>query len=704
MTRLTVTIVLLAIMAIGFPAPAGAQVFTPWVVSKGEPDTRDLERVAQALYRKAGAVTDRQKAETLWCYLLTDGRFVEPGMFYHIAGWAYEEPLGEVLDPVKLLNSYGFGLCYQDGPLLEALFEAGGFRDARSWFLTGHTVCEVYFDGRYNMLDCDMLGYTTLGGGNPRTSPIASVSDLEADGNLILSKLLAPDRADTGKVVYPWYPADVRARAMDGYAGLFTSARDNRLYPFHRYPQGASMEYRLRPGEKLIRFYQPENDRLYYLPYKRVNGRWEEFPHEIEQYRIRTEDGPHSQKDSRRWATGRQEYRPPLERRSAYYPVFTAEFNDNLALPGTAGGAVGRADSSRPAAAVFEMSCPYVLIDAEMALYAELGSAACQLVVETSTDCGASWEAAGGLRGPYAGPWRTGPKVCAASAHGSRTAVSGRYGYLVRITLIGPEGAGQAQFRDLALISLFQLNPRSLPRLAEQENELVYSPGEPEIRRVIPVDISRLEKFTYRAERIEYVEEADNRLVRPVGWQKGEIVFEVSSPDGADLRKFSAGGHFLALDGLAPEKTTAETRPTPRRSSLDKVNASLEWSVSAEGPFETLWRFSPPKDWLDGRRESRLLAWPEVDRTVENLPAGTRKVYVRYSLDGMALDDVRLAVTAAAEPSQAKLLITHRWLSQGQTLSQTVPIDNPRQETVYTVNTGMGEVIPLAVEFECPPE
>ena len=681
-----------------------SQVPTPWVLRRGEPDTRNLKQVAETLIRNAGAKTDREKAEALWRYLLTDGRYVEPGMFYHIAGWAYEEPLGEVLDPLKLLNSYGFGLCYQDGPLLEALYQAAGFRNARSWFLSGHTVCEVFFDGRYNMLDCDMLGYTTLGDGDPRTSPIASVRDLETDGGLIPGKMLAPDQADTTKVIYPWYPADVRARAMDGYAGLFTSQRDNWLYPFQRYPAGASMVYLLRPGEKLIRFYQPENDCLYYLPYKRVNGRWEEFPREIEEYRIRTENGPHSQKDARRWATGRQEYAPPLERKSAYYPAFSAGFNDNLSLPEAPGGAVSRIDGSRPASAVFEMNCPYVLIDAEISLYAELTTAAQQLIVETFTDRGLSWQPAGSLRGPFAGPWRTGPAVETISGHGSLTAVGGRYGYLVRITLAGPEGTDKARFRSLLLTSLFQVNPRSLPKLGELENELVYSPGDALLRRAVPVDISRVDQFACRSRGVEYVREDDNGLLRPAGWKTGEVVFEVSSPDGAPLKKFQAGGRFLALDGLAPEKTTAETRATARKASLSGMSAALEWATSIDGPYQTLWRFQPPSEWLDGRIERRVLAWPEVDQVVENLPAGTGKVFVRYRLDGMALDDVRLAAFTALAAGPARLLVTHRWRTGGQNLSQTIEIGDPRQETVYTVNAGRGEVVPLALEFECPVE
>jgi hypothetical protein len=196
-----------------------AQVYSPGVLLKGQPDARDLGSLVQDLYSEAGAVTERQKAEAIWRYLLTDGRFVEPGMVYHIGGWAYEEPTGEVLDPVKLLNSYGFGLCYQFAPLLEALFEAGGFEDARCWFLTGHTVTEVFYGGKYHLFDSDMLGYTTVGRGDPHTLPVAGVRELEQDSTIILEKLLAPDRVDSTKVVYPWYPEDVRAREMDGYAG-----------------------------------------------------------------------------------------------------------------------------------------------------------------------------------------------------------------------------------------------------------------------------------------------------------------------------------------------------------------------------------------------------------------------------------------------------------------------------------------------------
>lgn len=114
-----------------------AQVFPPVILLEEQPDPTGLRRLAEGVIANAKAATPRRKAEAVWRFFPTDGRFVPPGFWYHIEGWAYEEPKGEVLDPVKLLNSYGFGLCYHAAPVLEAVFEAAGFEDARVWFLTG---------------------------------------------------------------------------------------------------------------------------------------------------------------------------------------------------------------------------------------------------------------------------------------------------------------------------------------------------------------------------------------------------------------------------------------------------------------------------------------------------------------------------------------------------------------------------------------
>jgi len=197
---------------------AHAQVSSPRVTRAGQIDSWDLPTLVHGIYEQARAMTPRERAEAIWRFFLTDGRYVKPGFWYHIAGWAYEEPTGEVLDPVKLLNSYGFGLCYHIAPLLAAAYDAVGFADARVWFLTGHTVAEVFYDGAYHYFDSDMMGYNAMGDGDPRKLPVASVHQIEQDGGIILGKLKAPRDVDAKRVDYPWYPADVREAAMDGLA------------------------------------------------------------------------------------------------------------------------------------------------------------------------------------------------------------------------------------------------------------------------------------------------------------------------------------------------------------------------------------------------------------------------------------------------------------------------------------------------------
>lgn len=437
---------------------ANAQVYSPKVLRDGQPDASSLARLAQTIYAQSGARTPREKAEAVWRFFLTDGRFVKPGFWYHIAGWAYEEPTGEVLDPIKLMNSYGFGLCYQIAPVLADVWKAGGFEDARVWFLTGHTVAEVFYEGSYHYFDSDMMGYNPVEDGR-----VASVHEIERDGRIILGKMKGPREVATALVSSPWYPADVRAGAMDGLVKLFTTTSDNWLFTFERAPHGHTMDFVLRPGEKMIRYFAPERDDLFYLPYEETTGGWREFPREVRKYQIRTEDGPHSQRDTRRWATGRIEYDAPLN-----------------------GGDVQ----------VFEVRSPYVIIDAEFQMSGDG-------VLETSTDGGAKWIAVSGGR----------PAILTRSEHGVRTAVSGRYDYQVRLT----RGAG---VRSLKLITRFQVNPRTLPEIASGRNLMRYSSGEAVVRRALvpgtPAQVRNAKLST-----------ADAQGLWMPGQGDGEVVFRV---------------------------------------------------------------------------------------------------------------------------------------------------------------------------------
>lgn len=630
----------------------GAQVFSPKVLRKGQADAWDLRSLAAGIYAQSGARTDREKAEAIWRFFLTDGRFVKPGFWYHIAGWAYEEPNGEVLDAVKLLNSYGFGLCYHIAPLLEAVFEAGGFPDARVWFLTGHTVTEVFYDGAYHYYDSDMMGYNPVGQGDPKRLPVASVRQIERDQNIMLGKLKSPTEADGSQVDHPWYPADVKEAAMEGLAELFTTTQDNWLFPYSRFAQGHTMDFVLRPGERMTRYYQPEEPGLYYLPFTYDGRRWSEFPREVAQYKIRTEDGPRCQRDRRLWGTGRIDYQPP--------------------------------DMPPTGPAVIEVTSPYVIIDAAFTMHAAMAGGE-QLSIETSTDGGRSWVKAGEISGPHEGPWRAEPAVLTTSEHGRLTAVSGRYEYLVRISR-----SGGVKVQGFQTSTRFQLNPRTLPEIRAGGNEMVYTPGNPQRRRMVPVRVDQVEQTALKASNYRLVaEDGQSYLVARDGGP-AEFLFELSAAEGAVLAGFDAGGRFLDIrDGIAPHKLTAETRKTAFQSSgaSGRRFASIGWSTSPDGGFRGLWSYKEELAWRDGAPVDRLLRWPEVDRQVRSLPPGTRKVYVRYSIEGLAIDDFRLAaITPAAGGGQ--LTITHVWREAGRQRTHVEKLARPGVAHSYVVEAG----------------
>ncbi len=709
MTKLRWRIV---VLAAAFSAwPAVAQVFSPRVLVKGQIDSSSLPAFVQGIYVQAAAVTPRQKADAIWRFFLTDGRFVPPGFWYHIAGWAYEEPQGEVLDPLKLLNSYGFGLCYQVAPLLESVYKAGGFEDARVWFLTGHTVTEVFYDGAYHHYDSDMLGYTTVAPGDPRNSPVASVSQIARDGSILLAKLKSPTEVDTAKVDYPWYPADLREGAIGDLVSAFTSTKDNWLYAFTRYPQAQSMDFVLRPGERLTRFFQPEKEDLCYLPFKYDGKSWEEFPREFPQFNIWTKDGPRSQKDDRLWATGRLEYAPVLSENDSYHAGTNKDTNTNLRLPDFKQRReyLGRENPKLAARATFEMNSVYVLIDAVLTLEAKLEERKQSVAAEISVDGGRNWEKMASIEGPCHGKWECRPREIARGAHGTASSVSGKYSYLIRLSLNGPGAEDGIQIKDVRISSHFQVNPRTLPALSPGQNDITYQPGHPYLRTNIPVQADRFPSESIQNGSLRYVAEDGQGIIWPDTGKTGEVIYELSSPDGGVLSGFDAGARFLDLkEGLAPDKFTAEVRKTslakPDAKGTAAREASLSWSVSPTGGFRPLWEYDPTPRWKDRLPVEQSLRWPEVDRQMRTLPAGTRKVYVRYRLKGMGMDSLRMAIISPRPNSPGRLEITHRWSGDGEEKEHIERIQDARQPRSYKVEIPPAvKITNRAVILYCPP-
>lgn len=656
------------ILAAVLAGTAVAQVYSPRVVRQGDPDASSIRSFATGILDRARATGQRERAEAIWRFFLADGRFVSPDFWYRLDGWAYEEPGGLVTDPLKLLNSYGFGAPSQLAPLLEAVWEAAGFPDARVWSLGGHTVAEVFYEGAYHYYDSDRMGYTTAGKSPFRKAPVVSVRNLEQDPGILLVKF--GSRAEPDAVDHPWFPG-FRPEQMESFARLFSTAGDNRIFPFTRYPQGHSMTYVLRPGERLVRHFAPEQPGLYYLPPLRP---------------ARVEDGPRSPTDDRRWATGRIEYTPVLSDVVSYYPEFGRNFNSNLRLPTGNATELTRLDGAHPGRAVFEMPCPYVIIDARLSLRARLEAVWQTLMAEFSTDGGRTWSRAGLLRGPYRGQWEVKSQI-----------PRGTYGYLVRLVMSGAGEPHDTAIDQLTITTTFQHNPRTLPHLAPGRNEMAYQSGTAEVRRPIPADAGRL-SHAHR------VNEAGDAFLVPEEGRSASVVFELTAPGGAVLAGFDAGGRFLDLrGGFAPDKRTAGARRT-KIAFTGTPEASLEWSLAPNRDFKPLWTWDEEIQWRDGDRINRVLRWPEVDFTVNELPPGVKKIYVRYRFANVALDSIRLAVRSQAPAPRSPVEITHAWRESGQ-LRRHVERIAPGGATLrYFVETGPSRSITNeSLTLYCPP-
>jgi hypothetical protein len=174
---------------------------------------------------------------------------------YHF--WPSQETRGlprlrrRVEDPVKLLNVYGWAICGQMSAILYNIYRAAGF-PARQIGVPGHCLCEVFYDGRWHILDADMWTWFRTPEGH-----IASAYELAKNADALI--LHNPRKSD---------PCNLPDRTLEGYAEMYRTTetvedhvRD--ILP-HWSDRGHTMDFRLRPGETLIR--SQTHQGRYHLP------------------------------------------------------------------------------------------------------------------------------------------------------------------------------------------------------------------------------------------------------------------------------------------------------------------------------------------------------------------------------------------------------------------------------------------------------
>jgi hypothetical protein len=264
-------------------------VESPWITVNGKRSWRTIDGILGEILEEG--MSDAEKARAIWEFARRHR--------YH-----FTTADDEVKDTVKMLNMYGYTLCWDEAYTVANLWQAAGL-EIRRGVPHGHCTTEVLYDGRYHLLDSDEHLLVLL----RDNETIAGEEEIARDHDLMKRShaygILSPENRRTSE----------QAASVFVHTGPRTGGR-----PFvgdHR------MEIDLRPGESLI---------------------WEW-----------ADRGKHHSRKPPRLCNGRLVYIPHLN------PKFErwAESTENL-QPGDAG--LEPLDPTRESILVYRLSSPYAMV------------------------------------------------------------------------------------------------------------------------------------------------------------------------------------------------------------------------------------------------------------------------------------------------------------------------------------------------------
>jgi hypothetical protein len=502
-----------------------AQVHTPRVTNERLPDYTELGRFVQ--FSQWKDLPPQEKAVAIWQYL----NGTETGLF-PVQG-IYEDPdpgpeysFFDERDVIKVLNVHGHGYCGLLSPTLDGVLAAAGYSDGRIHNMgsNGHCVTEVYYDNGWHYFDMDLRGMLYRPDGT-----VANINEAMTEKELWTNPV---------HKIEPFYPEDDKEL-------MFNSFATGKLTPmYHYYKNGHTMDFALRPGERLTRWWQPQGGRWFH-PWPNKGG----FNYSFLSRRFELE--PRGLKSKHlswsKWTHGNAlfSYSPQLPEgwddfaRGAYKAVGVSQTPTGL-VSSVEGGYV-----------VFEVRSPYIIAgkvhdllrkdqidDGATVFYRSLGA----VKVSISTDNGHSWHGVGGTE--YG---RT-------DFIDFTQEVLQQYGYLIRFEFKG-DGSGLA---ELTLNTWAQVAPVSLPRLLEGENRMSFNLGDrygfPTTVREVRLNLRNpalLEKYVASMD-------ADYDPLRDEKKLIGEVVIEVEAKPGTGIKWFTTGGYFNTYAGKKAKKTANE--------------------------------------------------------------------------------------------------------------------------------------------------
>lgn len=638
-------IVLLALAAIGRGASAPAAVRTPRILREGQPDTHSLESIVSSIVKPG--MSQRDKAMAVYDFVRN-----------HVYHWgpAREHPdrnsydYGVVYDPVKLINVYGYGYCFQNRAAAEALWEAAGL-EARCAGIGGHSIAEVFYDGQYHYLDSDQHGYCLL----PDGLTVASIAQVERDPIALILNQPKPSN--------PFFPAGrdpkVPYESKVLFAAYFASTADN-FYQHDKIVTGHRMDITLLLG-------------MLYQRRFAADGRWNihnsgtEFEYKVGYHDPRR--GPKDFLSDTGYANGDLLYQPDLTSRSTEYAAGVWEdANIGITDAGLAPAAAGK-----PAWCVFRIRLPYAIVGWPTSFQ---GAAACRGAavvsarfhgrhggqgVDVSVDHGLTWKPV----------WtNTADGASAQAVADLSDDVVARYEYWVRLRL-ADEATSDARLESLAIRTGFQLAPRALPALRPGDNPMVFSLGDQSETLEIVPNLKSAADFTRHVQSHKGIWLQEGRLTSKLG-RPGEVIFELKPPRAGTVTGFSA---------------EAGCRREP-------------FGLHADDDIKIYYALNRPEDWIlayDDEFPPSARHWCYHANAAGDCPPGTRALFVKFAVRTAAsasIQQLRLRLrwrpAEDAGMPERGLRIVHGWSESGADKEFAVVVRSERER--YAVRAGADPV------------
>jgi hypothetical protein len=123
--------------------------------------------------QSAGSLPPDQFALATW-------KLVSQDTFHFCSAGAPGDPLAYTVEPLRILNGFGFTCCDQSSSVLNWLWQAAGYQ-ARIASMPFHSVAEIYYNSGWHLYDTDHKVYYLA----EDNQTVASVAQIIADPSLV---------------------------------------------------------------------------------------------------------------------------------------------------------------------------------------------------------------------------------------------------------------------------------------------------------------------------------------------------------------------------------------------------------------------------------------------------------------------------------------------------------------------------------------